>query len=110
MPFVRKKVESFPWPIEISKPSEEKPGEFETSSFTIIFKRLAKSKLEKFGEMNEVKALEQVVTGWSDITDESGEQIPFSTKTLKEFGDDIDFITAVMKAYQDFYQGAQAKN
>ncbi len=110
MAFVRKKVECFPWPIEIRKPSEDKPGEFETSSFTIIFRRLSKTKLEKFGDMNEVKALEQVVTGWSEITDEEGGQIPFSTKVLKEFADDMDFITAVMKAYQDFYGTAQTKN
>ncbi len=110
MAFVRKKVEAFPWPVEIKKPSEEKPGEFEKSTFTIIFKRLSRSKLEKFGQLEETKALEQVVVGWSEITDEEGNQIPFSTKVLKEFADDVDFVGAVIKGYQDFYGTAQEKN
>ena len=39
MAFVRKKVKTFKWPVEVKEPSDTKPGKFEKSEFTAIFKR-----------------------------------------------------------------------
>ena len=41
MAFVRKKTKVYPWPVEVQTPSEEKVGEFETTSFTGKFIRLS---------------------------------------------------------------------
>ncbi len=110
MPFIRKKVESFPWPVEIKKPSFEKPGEFETSKFTVTFKRLSRKELETFGDKDEAKAFEKVIVGWNDITDDEGNPVPFSPKELKELIDDVDFVTAIGFAYKDFYGNAREGN
>ncbi len=111
MPFIRKKVESFPWPVEIKKPSEEKPGEFEKSNFTINFKRLSRKELETFGDGDdEARSFEKVIVGWSEITDEAGKDIPFSSKLLREFIEDVDFISAIGVAYKNFYGNAREGN
>ena len=34
MAFVRKKTKVYPWPVEVERPSETIPGEFEKTSFT----------------------------------------------------------------------------
>ena len=33
MAFVRKKSKVYPWPVEVKRPSESVPGEFETTKF-----------------------------------------------------------------------------
>ena len=42
MAFVRKKTKVYPWPVTVSKPSEEKTGEFDETTFTGKFKRLSR--------------------------------------------------------------------
>ena len=59
MSFIRKKISAYPWPVEIKKPSETKPGEFETSTFIIKFKRLKKSELTKFETDQDFGALKK---------------------------------------------------
>ena len=56
MSFVRKKISAYPWPVEIKKPSETTPGEFETSTFIIKFKRLKKTELVKFEAEQDYRA------------------------------------------------------
>ena len=57
MAFVRKKTKVYPWPIEVERPSETIPGEFEKTSFTGKFARLSRSELNKFEEEDEFSAL-----------------------------------------------------
>jgi len=106
MAFVRKKVNSYPWPVVVKRPSEKNPGEFETSEFLITFKRLSQAQLNDFQESSDQKkALLEIVLGWSEILEEDGTEVPFSKATLREFSEDVDFITAVFKAYGLFYSG-----
>ena len=44
MAFIRRKSKAYPWPVEIKRPSETNPGEFETDTCTVKFKRLTKKK------------------------------------------------------------------
>ena len=37
MAFVRKKVKTFKWPVEVKEPSETKPGKFDSQEFTAVF-------------------------------------------------------------------------
>ena len=106
MAFVRKKVNSYPWPVVVKRPSEKNPGEFESAEFVITFKRLSQTQLNDFQESSDQKkALLEIVLGWSEILEEDGTEVPFSKATLREFSEDVDFITAVFKAYGQFYQG-----
>tara|TARA_B100001250_G_C19451310_1_gene636108 strand:+ start:128 stop:463 length:336 start_codon:yes stop_codon:yes gene_type:complete len=105
MPFIRKTTNSYPWPVEVRRPSSESPGEYETFHFTAIFKRLSKSELVDFqSATDEGKALQNILLGWKDVTEEDGTDIPFTKATLKEFSEDIDFINGVFEAYRKFYE------
>ena len=48
MAFVRKKVKTFKWPVEVKEPSSKRPGEFDTSEFVAIFKRVKMSQLKRW--------------------------------------------------------------
>ena len=75
MAFVRKKVKTFKWPVEVQEPSDKKPGKFEKSEFTAIFKRVKMSELEGVSESEGVSQLKKVLVGWEGIKDEDGDEI-----------------------------------
>ena len=110
MAFIRRKSKAYPWPVEIKRPSETNAGEFETEKFTIKFKRLSKKELDSFSKADEDKALEKIVVGWSDISEEDGTEIPFTKTNLKEFSEDIDFVAGVVEAFQAFYSKGKEGN
>ena len=110
MSFIRKKISAYPWPVEVKKPSETTPGEFESSTFIIKFKRLKKSELVKFEAEQDYGALKKIIAGWSQIQDEDGKDIVFSDKELRAFSEDVDWVAGVVTAFADFYQNANAKN
>ena len=110
MAFIRRKSKAYPWPVEIKRPSETNAGEFETEKFTIKFKRLSKKELDAFSKADEDKALEKIVVGWSDISEEDGTEIHFTKTNLKEFSEDIDFVAGVVEAFQAFYSKGKEGN
>ena len=110
MAFVRKKSKVFPWPVEVKRPSETNPGEFESFTFEGKFTRLTRSELDKFEEEDEFDALKKILVGWSDINEEDGTPVNFSNENLKEFAEDVDFVKGVLEAFRSFYGNAQAKN
>ena len=110
MAFIRRKSKAYPWPVEVKRPSETNAGEFEIDKFIIKFKRLTKKELNAFTEAEEDKALEKIVLGWSDITEEDGTEIPFTKANLKDFSDDVDFVAGVVEAFQKFYTTGKEGN
>ncbi len=110
MAIIRRKSKAYPWPVEIKRPSETNAGEFDSDKFTIQFKRLTKKELNAFTEAEEEKALEKIVVGWSDITEEDGTEIPFTKGNLKDFSEDIDFVAGVVEAFQAFYTKGKEGN
>tara|TARA_A100000164_G_scaffold302071_1_gene277457 strand:- start:481 stop:813 length:333 start_codon:yes stop_codon:yes gene_type:complete len=110
MAFIRRKSKAYPWPVEINRPSETNAGEFDTETFTIKFKRLNRKELDGFTEAQEDKALEKIVLGWSEISEEDGTEIPFTKANLKEFSEDVDFVNGVVTAFQKFYTEGKEGN
>ena len=110
MAFVRKKSKVYSWPVEIKTPSENKIGEFDTTSFTGRFVRLSRKELDSFESASEFEALKKVLVGWEDVNEEDGTPIEFSNKVLKEFSEDIDFVAGVLEAFKKFYANAQVGN
>ena len=110
MAFVRKKTKVYPWPVEVSQPSETKVGEFDTTSFIGKFKRLTRTELDEFESSTEFDDLKKVLVGWEDMNEEDGTPIEFNDKTLKEFSEDIDFVAGVLEAFKKFYANAQVGN
>ena len=109
MAFVRKKVKTFKWPVEVKEPSSERPGEFDTSDFVAIFKRVKMSELEKMGDATGLPFLEKIMVGWEGI-EEDGQELPFSKAMLKEFADDVDWLKSVLNAYTATYSEGEAGN
>ena len=110
MAFVRKKVKTFKWPVEVSEPSTERPGEFDTCEFTAIFKRVKLSELEKMGDDGGLQLLKKVLVGWEGIEDESGNPIAFSNKELQDLSDNADWLKAVLAAYTATYTEGSSGN
>ena len=110
MAFVRKKVKTFKWPVEVKEPSETKPGKFDSHEFTAIFNRVARSVLEGVTESEGASLLKKVLVGWEGIKDEDGDEIKFSEAELDDFADDVDWLKAVLAAYTSTYGEAQAGN
>ena len=109
MAFVRKKVKTFKWPVVVREPSSDRPGEFETSEFVAVFKRVKMSELEKMGEATGLPFLEKIMVGWEGI-EEDGQELPFSKSMLKEFADDVDWLKSVLNAYTNTYSEGEAGN
>ena len=110
MAFVRKKVKTFKWPVEVEEPSATKPGKFEKSEFTAIFKRVKMSELEGVTDAESASLLKKVLVGWEGIKDEDGDEIEFSEAELDDFAEDVDWLKAVLAAYTKTYGEAQAGN
>ena len=109
MAFVRKKNKNFKWPVKVKEPSSDRPGEFDTSEFVAIFKRVKMSELEKMGDATGLPFLEKIMVGWEGI-EEDGEPLAFSKELLKEFADDVDWLKSVLNAYTSTYSEAEAEN
>ena len=110
MAFVRKKSKVYPWPVEVKRPSESVPGEFETTKFIGKFSRLDRSSLDNFENEDEFSALSKILVGWEDVNEEDGTAIEFNKTILKEFSEDVDFVKGVLDAFKAFYGNAQSGN
>jgi len=58
MAFVKKKVQTFKWPVKVEEPSDG--GVFDTSEFVAIFKRVPRSKFEKLADRGELDMLQAI--------------------------------------------------
>lgn len=110
MAFVRKKVKTFKWPVEVKEPSETKPGKFESHEFTATFNRVSRSAIQGFSDDDEVALLHMILADWEGIEEEDGTPVVFSKKTAEEFADDPYWIKAVIGAYTSSYTEAEAGN
>ena len=110
MAFVRKKVKTFKWPVKVKEPSADRAGEFDTFEFVALFKRVKLSEIEQMGDESGLPLLKKVLVGWEGIEDEDGNPVPFSSKELELFADDVDWLKAVLSAYTNTYAEGEAGN
>tara|TARA_B100001939_G_C16908849_1_gene603627 strand:+ start:897 stop:1223 length:327 start_codon:yes stop_codon:yes gene_type:complete len=108
MAFIRKRVKSFKWPVEVEEPADG--GVFETSKFDAVFKRVPRSEFQKLADKGDLELLKAVLVGWDGIEDEDGKAVPFSQATMKEFSDDPYWIRGVLSAYTQTFEGAKLGN
>ena len=110
MAFVRKTVKTFKWPVKVKEPSADRAGEFDTFEFVALFKRVKLSEIEQMGDDSGLPLLKKVLVGWEGIEDEDGNEVPFSSKELELFADDVDWLKAVLSAYTNTYAEGEAGN
>jgi len=110
MPFIRKKVTSYKWPVKVESPSVELPGTFDIQEFTAVFKQLGRAAISKLVEVGDKELLEAALVGWEEIEDEKGEAISFTKANKIELIDDTHVSKAVIKSLLESLEGAPAKN
>lgn len=108
MAFVLKKVSSYKWPVTVSIPVDG--GRFRKETFTAVFRKIGKAKFAELAELDESSIVNELVEGWEGIKDENGEEVPFSDESAALLLDDPFVCKALIDAYADSVQGAQAKN
>jgi hypothetical protein len=108
MAFVRKKVASVKWPVKVSVPSDG--GTFETQTFQGVFKLVGRKEIMDLADNGDEALITQVLEGWEEIEDETGKEISFTKKNLKDFMDDHHWTRGVVKALMEMVDEAPSKN
>jgi hypothetical protein len=119
MAFVLKQSDTYSWPITFDVPVDG--GRHERQTFDGTFKRLPQStigpmvaelqRLDDLGDLERITEIAaDVMVGWSGVTDDTGKEIPFSQKALKQVLNVPFLAVAVLKAYVDSIKGAKRKN
>ncbi|MDE1011272.1 MAG: hypothetical protein OSB38_36980 [Paraburkholderia fungorum] len=66
--------------VVVVEPGDADSGEVETSEFTARFKRVSDEELVQIrtSGRSDKEIMQDMLVGWSDLTDEQGAQLPFS--------------------------------
>jgi len=114
MAFVLKQDDRFTWPISFDVPVDG--GRHQRQTFDGEFVRLSQSRLRELGEAIQTEEASdqdiarEVLVGWAGITDDDGEEVPFSKAALERLLDIPMLATAIVTTYFKSLQGAKAKN
>jgi hypothetical protein len=114
MAFVLKQDDRFTWPISFDVPVDG--GRHQRQTFDGEFVRVSQSRLRELAELLQGEAAtdadiaREVLVGWSGITDDEGEEVPFSKAALDRLLDVPMLATAIVTTYFKSLQGAKQKN
>lgn len=99
------------WPVSVSLPTDG--GKFEKSTFDAQFKRIPQSRIDAIFRADDVKDEEvarELLVGWRGVTDDSGEDVPFSEAAREQLFNVPGVRAAVIKSYLESLSGAKQKN
>jgi len=114
MAFVLKQDDRFTWPISFDVPVDG--GRHQRQTFDGEFIRVSQARLRELGEAIQAEEASdqdiarEVMVGWSGITDDDGEEVPFSKAALDRLLDIPMLATAIVTTYFKSLQGAKTKN
>ena len=114
MAFIRKKVKTFKWPVNVEEPSDG--GTFETTTFDAVFKRLPQTRIREIwdliqaGELNDDELCAEVLTGWKGSQDAKGEEVRFSEKAKADLLNVPLVAAAVVTAWLESLAKGKRKN
>lgn len=109
MSFVFKKEgDPIAWPVKVSEPAAH--GTTKESKFTAQFVMITRTEFERLSNEGDRALMARVLVGWSGITDEGGNEFPFTAEHRELLGDVPPIQTAIARAYVQFMAGAAAKN
>ena len=80
------------------------------------FRRLSQTRIAQIGEeiktdhITDADLAAEVLVGWSGVTDDSGQDVPFSQSALQQLLDVPMLAGAITIAYFESLQGAKRKN
>ena len=123
MAFVLKQSDSYSWPVTLIIPVDG--GRREKHTFDAEFKRLPQTRINEIvrqakgiseGSSDESAMLEdqsacaEILVGWSNVIDDSGEQIPFSAKALNQLLELPTIAAQIIRAWSESLEVAKRKN
>lgn len=108
MTFIRSKAKSCRWPVTVQEPVDG--GGWKDQGFTAVFKRLGRSDFNALLELGDEAVIQEILEGWDDLKDETGEPIPFTPSELANLSDDTYWSRGVIKSYFEFLNGGKEKN
>lgn len=85
-------------------------GTFDKSDFMAEFKRVGYERINELERMVPLDVLQEVLVGWTDLLDESGNQIPFSQEAKKILLDIVPARLALVEAFWGGLSKAKEKN
>jgi hypothetical protein len=108
MTFIRSTSKSYRWPVTVEEPVDG--GEWKEQGFTAVFKRLGRSEFNKLTELGDEAVIQEILEGWDDLKEESGEAIAYTPEAVAEMSNDTYWSRGVIKAYFEFLNGGKEKN
>jgi len=105
---------TYRWPVSVEFPVDG--GKFDKEVFDAEFKRLPQDRLREIGEKIEAgsildtELLDQVLTGWSGIFDEAGNEVPFSETSRQRILNVALVASAIVAAWLESLAKGKRKN
>jgi len=91
------------------------PGGYEVGEIKVNFKYFKPAELEDFlsknGDKSPAEVLKQIITGWDDVKDTEGNNVPFNNQNLDMLlGNYHSAAREILVAWRMGLSGARAKN
>jgi hypothetical protein len=98
--------------VTVVEPGDTDSGAVETSEFTARFKRVTGEELHalRTSGRSDKDLMQEVLVGWSDLTDDSGAQVPFSVEFCETLLSIPHALRGVVHAFMAGASGAGLKN
>lgn len=112
--FVLKQSESYVWPVTVEFPIDG--GKFKKESFDAEFKRISESRIKEAtkqvidGELNDNDFAKEILVGWASVSDENGNEVPYTESTKAKLLDFPLVAKAIVLAFFDSLSGTKRKN
>lgn len=114
MPFVISQKATYVWPVTVEFPVDG--GRTDRQTFDAEFRRIAQSRMADLrakieaGDITDNDLATEVLAGWSGITDDRGEAVPYSEGARDRLLDVPLVAAAVVLAWMTSLTGAKRKN
>lgn len=123
MAFVLKQSDSYTWPVTLVIPVDG--GRREKHTFDAEFKRLPQTRINEIVRqakgisddsadnavmLEDQSACAELLVGWSNVVDDSGEEIPFSVKALDQLLELPTIAAQIIRAWTESLEIAKRKN
>lgn len=114
MAFVLSQSTSYSWPVAVEFPIDG--GRFDKQTFDAQFKRLPQDRIRQVwdqiqsSEIDDEGLCKEILVGWSGITDDKSEEIPYSEKARDQLLLVPLVAAAIVGAWLDSLAKAKRKN
>lgn len=114
MGFILSQSTTYTWPVEIKLPADG--GQFTKHTFDAEFARIKQSEIESFidglakGDVADREICAKILKGWRGITDDDGNDAPFSQSALEQVLEIPTVAMSIIKSWMESLTGARSKN